>query len=294
MRPVRAVTSTIAGVSAAAAARARTALARHGFAVVPGALDGSQVAEVRERLERAAALSEADGVPTRNYAFDPDPLNRRVFHLFNLDPVFVELVRHPSALDFVHHLLGSEFLISNFSANITAPGSQPMRLHADQGYVPAPWPEQPLACNVAWLLDDFTADNGGTRYVPGSHRLGHPPAPGDTPQTIAVEAPAGSLLVMDGRLWHQTGANRSRDRQRAALFGYYVQRWLRPQINWNAALWPETAASLDAAFLHLLGYWTGNTEFQIPHGDRATARPPAALAGAGDAAFALGPAARRA
>ena len=43
-------------------------------------------------------------------------------------------------------------------------------------------------------------------------------------------------------LVHQTGANQSRNCHRAALFGYYVVRWLRPQINWNAALWPEVAA----------------------------------------------------
>jgi hypothetical protein len=33
-----------------------------------------------------------------------------------------------------------------------------MQLHTDQGYVVPPWPEIPLACNVAWLLDDFTAE----------------------------------------------------------------------------------------------------------------------------------------
>jgi len=211
-----------------------------------------------------------------------------VFHLFNLDPVFVDLIRHPAALQFVQHTLGNEFLISNFSANITAPGSQKMILHADQGYVPAPWPAHPLACNVAWLLDDFTEENGGTRFIPGSHRHGHSPDPAAVHETVAIEAPAGSLLVMDGRVWHQTGENRSADCQRAALFGYYVLRWLRPQINWNAALWPDTVATLDADFLHLLGYYSGNVEFQVPNGERAQVRPPADLAG-NLTRFALGP-----
>ena len=206
----------------------------------------------------------------------------------DLDPVFVDLIRHPAALQFVQHALGPEFLISNFSANITAPGSQKMILHADQGYVPAPWPAQALACNVAWLLDDFTEENGGTRFIPGSHRHGHSPDPAAAHETLAIEAPAGSLLVMDGRVWHQTGENRSADCQRAALFGYYVLRWIRPQINWNAALWPEIVAGLDADFLHLLGYYSGNVEFQVPNGQRAQVRPPADLAG-NLTRFALGP-----
>ena len=270
------------------AAQALKDLDQHGAAILSGVLSSAETADVRRRLLDGAVRSEADGVPTRGYAFDPDQRNQRVFHLFNLDPVFVDLIRHPAALQFVQHALGPEFLISNFSANITAPGSQKMILHADQGYVPAPWPAHPLACNVAWLLDDFTEENGGTRFIPGSHRHGHSPDPAATHDTVAIEAPAGSLLVMDGRVWHQTGENRSADCQRAALFGYYVLRWIRPQINWNAALWPEIVAALDADFLHLLGYYSGNVEFQVPNGERAPVRPPADLAG-NLTRFALGP-----
>lgn len=274
------------------AADARATLDAEGLAVLPGVLSADATADVRRRLFDACAASEADGVPTRGYAFDPDHHNRRVFHLFNLDPVFVDLVQRPLALDFVRHLLGDDFLVSNFSANITAPGSTRMQLHADQGYVPPPWPEHPYACNVAWVLDDLTEENGGTRYVPGSHRRGHGPPADAEIESVAIEAPAGSLLVMDGRLWHQTGDNRSQDSERAMLFGYYVLRWLRPQVSWNTMLWPETVARLDPAFLHLLGYYTGNVEFQIPHGRRAAARPPAGLA-QGPADFALGVRERR-
>lgn len=266
---------------------ARADLDRHGCAILAGVLDGAAVKEVRERLLAAARASEARGVPTRGYAFDPDEHNQRVFNLIDLDPLFVDLVSRPIALDFVRHLLGDSFLLSNFSANITAPGSQPMQLHADQGYVLPPWPARPLACNVAWILDDFTVENGGTRYVPGSHLTGHGPDPRRSYASDPVPAPAGSLLVMDGRLWHQTGANTSRDQTRAALFGYYVLRWLRPQVNWNVSLSPETVATLSPAFLDMLGYYTGNTEYQINTARNGTGSAPATRpARSGD--FALG------
>jgi hypothetical protein len=51
--------------------------------------------------------------------------NVRVFNLLDLDPVFVELIRDPLAIDLVTSLLGPGFLISNFTANI-ALGSMPM------------------------------------------------------------------------------------------------------------------------------------------------------------------------
>ncbi len=266
---------------------AKQCLSAEGFALFESGLTSAEIRAVRERLIDGVSKSEADGVPTRGYPFDTDTRNQRVFHLFNLDPIFSELIQRPIALELVRHLLGNAFLISNFSANITAPGSQRMQLHADQGYVMGQWPAQPLACNVAWLLDDFTVENGGTCYVPRSHCLGRNPSADETYATVPIEAPAGSLLIMDGRLWHQTGENRSRDCHRAALFGYYVLRWLRPQINWNAALWPETIASLNPAFLDLLGYYSGNVEAQIPNGHRATIPTPEVVSGAQDKRFAL-------
>jgi ectoine hydroxylase-related dioxygenase (phytanoyl-CoA dioxygenase family) len=267
-------------------AQARRDLDEHGIAVVTEALSPDEVSDVRARLFDAVELSEADEVPTRGYPFDPDRHNIRVFHLFNLDPVFVDLIQRPEALEYVSYMLNDDFLISNFSANITEPGNGRMIMHADQGYVLPPWPEQALACNVAWLLDDLNDDNGGTRYVPGSHRFGHGPSEGELRDTVGIEAPAGSMLLLDGRLWHQTGENTTTDETRAALFGYYALRWLRPQINWNCALWPETVASLEPSFLHRLGFYTGNTEFQVPHGKRATRRMPVELDD-GTSSFAL-------
>jgi ectoine hydroxylase-related dioxygenase (phytanoyl-CoA dioxygenase family) len=267
---------------------ARDSLAREGYAVVEGALGAAETRDIRARLWSGMNTSEEDGVPLRGYAFDTDAHNLRVFHLFNLDPVFVDLIQRPLARAMVEALLGEDYLISNFSANVTTPGSGRMQLHADQGYVPPPWPDQPLACNVAWLLDDFTEDNGGTRYVPRSHLKSANPEPGDEAASVPIVAPAGSMLVMDGRLWHQTGANQSSNTQRAALFGYYVKRWLRPQINWTAALWPETVETLSPAFLDLLGYYSGNVETQVPNGKRARVPMPPDLGAARRTRFALG------
>jgi ectoine hydroxylase-related dioxygenase (phytanoyl-CoA dioxygenase family) len=98
---------------------------------------------------------------------------------------------------------------------------------------------------------------------------------------------------MDGRLWHQTGANRTDDCERAALFGYYVSRWIRPQVNWNAVLWPEILETLPPLFLDRLGYYTGNVEVQIPAGRKASVITPAEIEAAGAAPFPLAPSRRR-
>jgi fumagillin biosynthesis dioxygenase len=234
---------------------ARRQLVDDGWCVLPDMLDARETAHVLARLHAAAAASERQGVPTFMPVLDPNASNVRVFFLLEHDAIFRELIRHPVALAMVKALLGEEILISNFTANIALPGSRSMALHSDQSLVvPAPW-TQPWAINIIWCLSDVTFENGATLFIPGSHHwVDHADVSADAAQRLRpFEAKAGSIIAMDGRLWHTSGANITADRERAMLFGYYSKAFLRPQVNWNAALSPATQASIDPEFADLLG-----------------------------------------
>lgn len=237
---------------------AKSLLDRDGLCVIEGVLDAGGIERVRKALHDGVARDEAQGIPLRGFPFDPDTHNLRVFDLIGKNPVFVELVEHPLALELVRHVVGAPFLLSNFSANVTAPGSGAMGMHADQGYVPAPWPPYPMAINVAWTLDDFTEANGATRFVPLSHKKDHGPdaSAGDS---IPIECPAGSIFVMDARVWHQTGPNRTADQTRAGLFAYYIRPFLRPQWNWYLSMKPEILERMSPLMREMLGFGTNVT-----------------------------------
>jgi len=238
-----------------ALAAARTALADDGWCVVPDVLDPAATSQALDRLWAAAAEVERLGVPTFMPVLDPNASNVRVFYLLELDALFRDLIRHPTAIDLVQSLLGRAFLISNFTANIARPGSQSMALHSDQSLVvPEPWFE-PWALNIIWCLTDVTFENGATLFIPGSHRWrtrADVPPDADT-RLRPFEAKAGSIIAMDGRVWHTSGANITADQDRALLFGYYSRAFLRPQVNWNAALSPQTQAGLDRQMRGWLG-----------------------------------------
>jgi len=233
----------------------RSQIAEHGFCVVASVLDRERCAEVRERLLAASNESQRRGNPTWIDTLDPNDRNVRVFNLLDLDPLFIELIQHPLALAAVHSVIGAHFLISNFTANIALPGSGSMALHSDQALViPEPWLE-PWSMNAIWCLDDVYEANGATRYVPGSHRYTrHGDVPADAlARSKPFEAPAGSVIVMDGRLWHTSGRNRTEDVARALLFGYYTRDFIRPQVNWNVVLSESTQRGLDARMQGWLG-----------------------------------------
>lgn len=235
----------------------------HGVGVLEAGLTRSENDAVRERLWTVARskgqAGKRDFVPA-----DADDQNIRLLNLIDSDPFFIGLSVHSTVLAAVRHTIGERFILSNYSANLQGPGAGSMLLHADQEYVTEPWPEEPLAVNVGWMVDDFTDDVGATRFVPGSHLAKAGPDPDAQYESVPIEGPAGSMLIMDGRVWHTSGVNRTPDRWRAAIFGFYVPPWIRQQLNWREVLSPETVAQCSKEYLDLLGYATGNRELFNP------------------------------
>jgi ectoine hydroxylase-related dioxygenase (phytanoyl-CoA dioxygenase family) len=236
-------------------ASAQRQLKDEGWCVLPGVLDADGADKALDRLWAAAAESRRRGVSTFMPVLDPNESNVRVFYLLELDRLFRDLIQHPVAVQMVRSLLGETFLISNFTANIARPASRSMALHSDQSLVmPEPW-IHPWAMNIIWCLTDVTFENGATLYIPGSHlwRTRAEVPPDAHRQLQPFEAPAGSIIAMEGRMWHTSGANITADQDRALLFGYYTKPFLRQQVNWNAALSPQTQASLSPRMRGWLG-----------------------------------------
>jgi ectoine hydroxylase-related dioxygenase (phytanoyl-CoA dioxygenase family) len=244
--------------------QAKADLDEYGYCLVEGALAPDRVAAIRSRLEAQADQEIADG----SCWLDTGGANQRVFQLLNKGDEFVDLVQDPTAIELMSHLLctpaqrthlgamelGTEFLLSSVIANIAGPGGYAQGLHSDQLFMPEPWTFSEVG-NVMWMLDDFTEEVGATRVVSGSHRLGRNPTPEDgAAQSIAAEAPAGSAMVFDGRLWHGTGANVTEDRRRYGILAYYCRPYLRQQQNHFLTIRPDVLADATPLLRQLLGY----------------------------------------
>ena len=111
--------------------------------------------------------------------------------------------------------------------------------------IPLDKPHRPIVCNSMWALTDFTAANGATRLVPGSHKRGNPDY-GGAYDTIPAEMPKGAVLIWDGSLWHGGGANTTGER-RTGIAMNYCAGFIRQQENQQLGLSPELVQRLLAA-----------------------------------------------
>ncbi len=233
----------------------RQRLQEDGFCLFPQVLSVRELERARQGLDAGVALTRELLGTTHMPMLDPNAASVRVNNLPAIDPVFIELLLRDDALQAVAMTIGEHFLISNFTANIALPGAGSMSLHSDQALVvPPPW-LQPWAMNIIWCLDDVCEANGATRYLPGSHRFTSPEEVPDNALelTVPFEAPAGSFIAMDGRLWHTSGENRTADQQRRMMFAYYSTDFIRQQANWALTLPAEVQASLGERGRALFG-----------------------------------------
>jgi ectoine hydroxylase-related dioxygenase (phytanoyl-CoA dioxygenase family) len=233
-------------------AAARRDLDELGYCVIPDVLSQEQVALLKVRLMEQAAGEQARGVATNDGGVDSP--NQRVWNLLNKGKVFRDLMLHPIVEAVMSHLLGPDFLLSSFTANIARKGGDPMVMHTDQIYVGF-WTGVPMVANIAWMLDDFTDENGGTRLIPKTHVDGQIPKSWDS---IAGTGRAGSILCFDGRLWHGTGSNHT-DQPRHALLSYHCRPFIRQQENFFIGLDPDVVTGERPELLNRLGYqiWAG-------------------------------------
>jgi ectoine hydroxylase-related dioxygenase (phytanoyl-CoA dioxygenase family) len=136
------------------------------------------------------------------------------------------------------------------------PGSEQQMLHRDEMvwcHVPRPHPELQLASVIA--LNEFTAENGGTRIVPGSHRW---PADREAKpeELVAAEISPGSAVVYLGSTIHGGGPNTTPGQRRCGIHISYTLGWLRTEENHYLTVPPDIARTLPRHAQELLGYAT--------------------------------------
>jgi ectoine hydroxylase-related dioxygenase (phytanoyl-CoA dioxygenase family) len=218
-------------------------LERVGYAIVPGLM--SQETAAAARAELGALLDAADW----GSGFD-GTRTKRLWAPLAVTRCLDQAALAPPVLAAVEQAIGPGTQFGITCAIQVHPGQDAQVLHFDQGIYPLPR-DRDVLITALWALDDFTAANGATRIVPGSHRL--PAVKPDQAQTIPAEMSAGSVLLFSGRLYHGAGANTTA-RPRLGVVIDYVQPWLRPCEAHALSATRAQARQLPQRLQELLGF----------------------------------------
>jgi len=177
-----------------------------------------------------------------------------VAQLLNRGRIFERAVMAEKPLALVTYLMGESCQISSCHGHCRVEGDPPQGMHTDAPFVPEPIPGFIHTCNMMWCTEDFSLESGGTLVVPGSHKRGTHPLPGNTTRKMAVsvEVPRGSVMVFSGNLWHGAGA-RTIPGTRVGMTVYFSRMYARTQEPLNELISDEIVARNPPRFAELIG-----------------------------------------
>jgi ectoine hydroxylase-related dioxygenase (phytanoyl-CoA dioxygenase family) len=225
-----------------------------GYTVIEGLLTAAEIGQTKREL--APYLQRAKMGRNDFEGFHTE----RVYALLAKAPSIAGIVEHATTLAIVDALLPKNYLLSaNLAINVH-PGETAQDFHRDDlGGAFMPMPRPMLGVSTIWAYDDFTADNGATEIIPGSHLWPEERQPVDA-DAVKVSMPAGSVVVFAGNLVHRGGANRSQT-TRLAITPQYCVPVLRQLENMPLAVPPAVASRYSERVQELLGYSINDPSF---------------------------------
>ena len=232
-----------------------------GYTVIPDFLDADAQAEVRRVLAfylgTHAGRNDFEGFRTE-----------RVYTLVARGRVFWQIALDCRVLALCDHYLQPGYLLTASQAIRIAPGETPQPFHTDDSFYAIPRPRPMVSLSTIVAVDPFTAGNGATDVVPGSHRWDDAALAGsydprqerDAPARVEFERlarpavmPAGGCIVFAGTLLHRGGRNTS-GTARCAFSHQYCQPWARQQENFTLGVPAAVARAMPERLQELLGY----------------------------------------
>lgn len=226
------------------------ALETRGYHVLSDFLQEGQCMALRTRLELAIREYKPRAGSMRS--------EQDAYHLHDLlcsDIAFGRLLEDPRLQQLMAPVLGDHWIMYAFTSSSLPPGDTNYghRIHVDS---PRFVERYPFNIGMIWALDDFTAENGATEVLPGSHHVSDAPDAGyfERNRQLAV-CPRGSLIVFNARLFHRSGINRS-NQWRHSLTMNVCRSYMKQRMDWVRFVPEGIANGLNSQARRLIGFDT--------------------------------------
>ena len=223
---------------------ARAHFREHGYAAIEDVAPPEEMDELREAIHGLAEAPAIPGVGMRSAPF-----------LLGRHPAVDRIATNPKILAFAEVSVGNGLRASQFAGSVMYKSDADLPgVHADQNWLPAPFPEHNCVITFCIPCEGMTAEEGATRVVPGSGVKRRHPTPEEIgSETVPIEVKKGGVAVWNGSVWHGSGVRRV-DGTRTVLHATYQRLYTQPIDDYTYLLEDEEyMASAPEAMRGLLG-----------------------------------------
>jgi hypothetical protein len=232
---------------------AENELVRRGYTTLPQVVPLQRIAELKRSFE--------EGIKEEGSLASIERGSVRLSNCVNKGDVFLRAIFFAPVLGAAAAVIGRPFKLHGYNARNPLLGGGGQALHRDVDTGPQLEGRQTNGSrdliNALWALDDFTETNGPTRVIPGSHlhsRDIHDEMEDPTqrhPEEELLITPAGTIVIINGALWHSGTENVSGEPRRA-LHISFVERHYPQQVAQRTHIDEGAFLGLSAAERYLL------------------------------------------
>ena len=154
----------------------------------------------------------------------------------NRGPEFDPIYIHPPLLDACSQIFTQAFKLSTMIARTLRPAAAAQTLHQDFPRDPSGW----TMVGFILMIDEFRAESGATRFVPGSHEWQDGTAGS---RTVPACGPPGAMIIYNGSVWHCHGANETA-KPRRSIQGAFIRNDLQSGFDLPSRMREETLARI--------------------------------------------------
>jgi hypothetical protein len=175
------------------------------------------------------------------------------------DLIFEKLVLTPTALGLIQWMVGTNCVLSLCNAWVKGKGKSRTGIHADWAQFEMPtMAVETFGANFNYLLTDYSKDDGGLSFVPGSHRWRRLPSREESAywadNAQPIEAPAGSMIIWGDHTWHGSYPKTS-DGLRLMILGMYNRPHMQTQEAYRQTVTDEALARNPKRFARLMNVY---------------------------------------
>lgn len=175
-----------------------------GFVVLERCVANELLNRVSSAYDRLMQLEESNADKFQS-GFDKDQniIRCPLAH----EDVFLEIACIDKPIGIIKRMLGENIvlLMQNAIRSVQGREQYQAQWHRDLNYQHFV-SSRPLALNFLLAVDEFTKENGATMVLPGSHMFEQFPSDAYVLENqISLEAPAGSVIILNAMTFHRTG-----------------------------------------------------------------------------------------
>jgi len=178
-------------------------------------------------------------------------------HALLSDPVFIDFLKHLQSTGFIQELQDNYFeskcILNSFTALDNLPNQPNFSavVHRDLRFYSGDFP---IMINCLVMVDDFTADNGGTYLLAKSHLEKRKPTDeeffANADQAIGKR---GDILIFNANVWHSSAPNKTQEHRRAIPITI-SKSFMKQLLDYPRAIGYDRINEFDYEFQQLLGY----------------------------------------